>query len=70
MTITRKITEGLEEMARMEAIRRQGQEEGFAAAVQQLRGLDAQKPPHPYSHEAMLLADYLEQSRIPAEAKQ
>jgi hypothetical protein len=51
-----------------DAMRQQGQAEGFAAAVQQLRDYSAQKPKHRLAQEAQQLADSLEQSRIPCAA--
>lgn len=48
--------------------REKGQAEGFAAAVQQLRDMAAQKPPAPLWHAASLLADSLERSRIPGQS--
>lgn len=47
-------------------MREQGQAEGFAAAVQQLRDYSAQKPPATPWYAASILADQLEQSRIPS----
>lgn len=49
-------------------IRRQGQDEGFAAAVQELRDMSARKPLPTLWHAASVLADSLEQSRIPCQA--
>jgi hypothetical protein len=57
-----------ESTARVEAMREQGQAEGFAAAVAQLRALSAQNPPATLHHAASLLADSLEESRQPARA--
>ena len=48
--------------------RAQGQDEGFAAAVQELRGMSARKPLPTLWHAASVLADSLEQSRIPCQA--
>jgi hypothetical protein len=48
--------------------REQGQAEGFAAAVAQLRAISGTKPKGRLWHEASLLADSLEQSRIPRAA--
>jgi hypothetical protein len=59
------ITTLLEEVGRY---REQGQAEGFAAAVQWLRDRSAMKPPASLWHAASLLADQMEQSRIPAAA--
>lgn len=56
--------------AEVEAMRQQGQAEGFAAAVQQLRDMGGMKPPPALWHAASLLADSLEQSRIPRTALQ
>lgn len=53
-----------------EVERRRGQEEGFAAAVQWLRDRAAIKPPASLWHAAQLLADQLEQSRIPGKDTQ
>ena len=49
-------------------MRRQGQDEGFAAAVQELRDMSARKPLPTLWHAASALADSLEQSRIPCQA--
>ena len=46
----------------------QGQAEGFAGAVQWLRERSACKPPATLWHAASILADQLEQSRIPMSA--
>lgn len=54
--------------AEIAAMRLQGQEEGFAAAVQWLRDRSAMKPPATLFHAATLLADQMEQSRKPAAA--
>lgn len=51
-----------------EAERERGQAEGFAAAVTWLRERSAIKPPATLHHAAMILADQLEQSRVPASA--
>lgn len=51
-----------------DAMREQGQAEGFAAAVQQLRDMSAQKPNPALAVPAAHLADILEQSRIPSAA--
>lgn len=48
--------------------RAQGQDEGFAAAVQELRDMSARKPLPTLWHAASVLADSLEQSRIPCQA--
>ena len=50
-------------------MRRQGQDEGFAAAVQELRDMSARKPLPTLWHAASVLADSLEQSRIPCQLK-
>jgi len=47
-----------------EVERRRGQEEGFAAAVAQLRDMSAIKPRATLYREAGILADHLEQSRV------
>lgn len=44
-------------------LREQGQVEGFAAAISQLRDLSAQKPTHLLAEVGQRLADHLEQSR-------
>ena len=49
----------------VEAARKQGQDEGFAAAVQWLRDRSAQKPAAYLALEADVLANGLENSRIP-----
>lgn len=63
------------QQARIEALeadnaraRAQGQDEGFAAAVQELRDMSARKPLPTLWHAASVLADSLEQSRIPCQA--
>ena len=52
----------------VEAARKQGQDEGFAAAVSWLRDRSAQKPAAYLALEAELLANGLENSRLPAKA--
>lgn len=54
----------IEQEPDVEAVRRQGQDEGFAAAVAQLRGMSANKPPANLAPETNMLADMLEQSHI------
>lgn len=66
----KRLTAHKEEAEReRDGLRRQGQDEGFAAAVAQLRGMSAQKPPASLHHAASLLADSLERSRIPCQAE-
>jgi len=54
--------------AREEVLRVQGQAEGFAAAVAQLRNMSATKPPASLSHAASILADSLDNSRKPGQS--
>jgi len=51
-----------------ERVRAEGQAEGFAAAVQQLRDMRGQKPQPAFARVAEMLALRLEQSRIPCAA--
>mgnify|MGYP006053237341 CR=1 FL=1 len=52
----------------LEGARQQGQGEGFAAAVQQLRDMSAQKPLNALTAPAAVLANSLEQSRSVAQS--
>lgn len=61
--------DGPEAAEALASIRLQGQAEGFAAAVQWLRDRSAMKPAPTLSHAASILADQMEQSRIPASAR-
>lgn len=61
-------TPDTDRVAVLEDIRRRGQDEGFAAAVQQLRDMGAVKPTPSHAAIAALLADSLERSRIPCAA--
>lgn len=58
----------LRQPTQTDAMRLQGQAEGFAAAVQQLRDMSAQKPNPTLAVPAAYLADILEQSRISRKA--
>ena len=51
-----------------DAMRQQGQGEGFAAAIQQLRDMSAQKPLNALTAPAAVLANSLEQSRSVAQS--
>jgi len=51
-----------------DAMRQQGQGEGFAAAIQQLRDMSAQKPINALTAPAAVLANSLEQSRSVAQS--
>ena len=55
--------------AERDAMRLQGQSEGFAAAVAWLRDRGAMKPRPMFSLAAETLADQMEQSRIPGQAR-
>ena len=54
--------------AMQERVRAEGQAEGFASAIQQLRDMRGQKPQPAFARVAEMLALRLEQSRIPCAA--
>lgn len=69
LTLTPMLTAALAtQPASDTGLREQGRAEGFAAAVAWLRDRSAMKPPATLWHAASLLADQLEQSRIPRAA--